>query len=144
MSRQHHTMDSELVLLPLGGVGEIGMNCYLYGLGTPRRRTWLMVDLGITFPGPAEPGIDVIYPDLSFIEEERGNLAGLVLTHAHEDHFGAVNNLLPRLDWPVFATPFTATLLQAKRAEGAGGADIDLREVALGSRFNIEGSDVES
>ena len=143
MSRQDHTMDPELVLLPLGGIGEIGMNCYLYGLGTRRHRTWMMVDLGITFPGPAEPGIDVIYPDLAFIEEERGNLAGLVLTHAHEDHFGAVNDLLPHLGCPVFATPFTATLLKAKRAERVGGTDIDLREIAMGSRFNIGPFDVE-
>ena len=84
--------------MALGGIGEIGMNCYLYGLGPADARQWLMIDLGITFPeGENDPGIDVILPDLRFIEEERGALAGLVLTHAHEDHIGAVIELWPRL-----------------------------------------------
>jgi mRNA degradation ribonuclease J1/J2 len=89
---------TELVFMALGGIGEIGMNCYLYGLGPADARQWLMIDLGITFPeGENDPGIDVILPDLRFIEEERGSLAGLVLTHAHEDHLGAVIELWPRL-----------------------------------------------
>ena len=80
----------ELVFMALGGIGEIGMNCYLYGLGPADARQWLMIDLGITFPrARTTPGIDVILPDLRFIEEERPTLAGLVLTHAHEDHLGA-------------------------------------------------------
>src|SRR5207244_1467526 len=84
----------ELVFMALGGIGEIGMNCYLYGLGPAEMRQWLMIDLGITFPeGENDPGIDVILPDLRFIEEERGALAGLVLTHAHEDPLGAVVHL---------------------------------------------------
>ena len=102
----------ELVFMALGGIGEIGMNCYLYGLGPPDARRWLMIDLGITFPeGENDPGIDVILPDLRFIEEERGALAGLVLTHAHEDHLGAVIELWPRLKVPIYATPFTAAML---------------------------------
>ena len=96
-TRQSRGAD-ELVFMALGGIGEIGMNCYLYGLGPADARQWLMVDLGITFPeGENDPGIDVILPDLRFIEEERGSLAGLVLTHAHEDHIGAVIELWPRL-----------------------------------------------
>ena len=111
--------------MALGGIGEIGMNCYLYGLGPADDRQWLMVDLGITFPeGENDPGVDVILPDLRFIEAERGSLAGLVLTHAHEDHFGAVVELWPRLKVPVYATPFTAELLRAKLVEyGRGAAD---------------------
>ena len=72
--------ENELVFLPLGGVGEIGMNVYLYGLGPPRRRQWLMVDLGVTFPDDREPGVDIVLPDLRFITEERSNLAGILLT----------------------------------------------------------------
>ena len=104
--------------MALGGIGEIGMNCYLYGLGPADARQWLMIDLGITFPeGENDPGIDVILPDLRFIEEERASLAGLVLTHAHEDHLGAVIELWPRLKVPIYATPFTAALLKSKLAE---------------------------
>ena len=91
----------ELVFVGLGGLGEIGMNLYLYGFGPPDARKWLMVDLGITFPeGEFDPGIDVILPDVRFIEENRGDLVGLVLTHAHEDHIGAVIELWPRLKVP--------------------------------------------
>jgi ribonuclease J len=126
----------ELVFLPLGGVGEIGMNCYLYGLGPAEDRQWLMVDLGITFPeGENDPGVDVILPDLRFIEDQRG-LLGIVLTHAHEDHFGAVVELWPRLNVPVYATPFTVALLKAKLSE-YGGAKLDIREVPLDSRFEV-------
>jgi ribonuclease J len=128
----------ELVLLALGGIGEIGMNCYLYGLGPPDARQWLMVDLGITFPeGENDPGVDVILPDLRYIEAERGSLAGLLLTHAHEDHFGAVIELWPRLRVPIYATPFTAALLRAKVAEFGKRRELPIREVALGSRFDI-------
>ena len=128
----------ELVFMALGGIGEIGMNCYLYGLGPAEDRQWLMVDLGITFPeGENDPGVDVILPDLRFIEAERGSLAGLVLTHAHEDHFGAVIELWPRLNVPIYATPFTAALLKTKLAEYGGGAQLPIHEVALNSRFDV-------
>ncbi len=89
--------DKELVFLPLGGAGEIGMNLYLYGFGSARKRKWLMVDLGITFGDFRHPGIDTILPDISFIEEVRDDLVGIVITHAHEDHYGAVQTLWPRL-----------------------------------------------
>src|SRR3990172_2387918 len=134
----------ELVFMALGGIGEIGMNCYLYGLGPTDDRQWLMVDLGITFPeGENDPGVDVILPDVRFIEAERRRLAGLVLTHAHEDHFGAVVELWPRLKVPVYATPFTAELLRAKLAEYGRGAQMPIHEVALNSRFPVGPFDVE-
>ncbi|HEY5831201.1 MAG: ribonuclease J [Hyphomicrobiaceae bacterium] len=124
--------------MALGGIGEIGMNCYLYGLGPADARQWLMIDLGITFPeGENDPGIDVILPDLRFIEEERGALAGLVLTHAHEDHIGAVIELWPRLRVPIYATPFTAAMLKAKLAEFGGKVQLPIKEVALNSRFDV-------
>jgi ribonuclease J len=134
----------ELVFLALGGIGEIGMNCYLYGLGPPNARQWLMVDLGITFPeGENDPGIDVILPDVRFIEEERGSLAGLVLTHAHEDHLGAVAELWPRLRTPIYATPFTAAMLRTKLAEFGKEAQPALREIALNARFSVGPFDLE-
>jgi ribonuclease J len=134
----------ELVFLALGGIGEIGMNCYLYGLGPADARQWLMVDLGITFPeGENDPGVDVILPDLRFIEEERANLAGIVLTHAHEDHFGAVAELWSRLKVPLYATPFSAALLAAKLAEFGGRERPHVKVVALDSRFQVGGFDVE-
>src|SRR5262245_5907135 len=123
------------------------MNCYLYGLGPAEARQWLMVDLGITFPeGENDPGIDVILPDLRFIEEERAALAGIVLTHAHEDHFGAVAELWSRLKVPIYATPFAAALLNAKLAEFGGRERPEVRVVALGSRFSVGafGSDLVS
>jgi ribonuclease J len=128
----------ELVFLALGGLGEVGMNCYLYGLGQGGRRRWLMVDLGITFPeGEFDPGVDVILPDLKYIEAQRGALDGIVLTHAHEDHLGAVIELWPRLQVPVYATPFTAAFLRAKLAENGGGLKIPIREVGLGAKFDV-------
>jgi ribonuclease J len=134
----------ELVFMALGGVGEIGMNCYLYGLGPADARRWLMVDLGITFPeGENDPGIDVILPDLRFIEEERGALAGLVLTHAHEDHVGAVIELWPRLRVPIYATPFTAAMLKSKLAEFGGSLQLPIKEVPLDGRFNVGPFDLE-
>ena len=136
--------DDELVFMALGGIGEIGMNCYLYGLGPADARKWLMVDLGITFPeGENDPGIDVILPDLRFIEEERANLAGLVLTHAHEDHLGAVIELWPRLRVPIYATPFTAAMLKSKLADYGGKLRLPIEELALNARFGVGPFEVE-
>ena len=105
----------ELVFAPLGGVGEIGMNLSIYGIGDERRRTWLAVDLGVSFASEEHlPGVDLILPDVRYLVEERKNISGLVLTHAHEDHFGALIDLWPRLKVPIYATPFTAALLEAK------------------------------
>ena len=130
--------ESELVFVGLGGLGEIGMNCYLYGLGPERSRKWLMVDLGITFPeGEFDPGVDVILPDTKFIESKLKDLCGIVLTHAHEDHFGAVIEMWPRLKAPIYASPFTATLLKTKLAEQGGRHNLPIREVPLGSTFDV-------
>lgn len=135
---------NELVFVALGGLGEIGMNVYLYGFGPEDARQWLMVDCGITFPeGEFDPGIDVILPDVRFIEENRSDLCGIVLTHAHEDHIGAVIELWPRLQAPIFATPFTAGMLKAKLAEYGRGLEIPINVVALESTFNTGPFEVE-
>jgi len=133
----------ELVFAPLGGAGEIGMNLSIYGFGPERRRTWLAVDLGLAFAGEELPGIDLIMPDVRFLAEERGNLVGIVLTHAHEDHFGALIDLWPRLRVPVYATPFTAALFEAKRLGEPGAPQIPLKVVPLGSRFTLGPFDIE-
>jgi ribonuclease J len=134
----------DLVFAPLGGVGEIGMNLAIYGLGDERRRSWLAVDVGVSFAGEENlPGIDLILPDISYLVEERRNLAGIVLTHAHEDHFGALLDLWPKLNVPVYATPFTAALLAARRAGEPWAPDIPVTEVALGSRFTVGPFDIE-
>jgi ribonuclease J len=121
----------ELVFLPLGGVGEIGMNMALYGYGPPRQRKWIMVDCGVTFGNQAEtPGIDLIMPDIRFAEAEKHNILALLLTHAHEDHYGAVLDLWPRLKIPVVATPFTANLLAAKREGEKAAPNVPVQVVA--------------
>ena len=109
--------DDELVFLPLGGSNEIGMNFNLYGFGPPHARKWIVVDLGITFGDQTTPGVEVILPDPEFIEEHADDILGIVLTHAHEDHIGAVAWLWPRLKAPLYATPFTAFLLREKLRE---------------------------
>ena len=134
----------DLVFAPLGGVGEIGMNLSIYGLGDERRRSWLIVDVGVSFANEENlPGIDLILPDIRFLVAERRNLAGIVLTHAHEDHFGALLDLWPKLRVPVYATPFTAALLAAKRLGEPGAPDIPVTQVALGSRFEVGPFDIE-
>ena len=119
------TPEDELVFLPLGGVGEIGMNLALYGFGPRHDRAWLAVDFGVSFAHADLPGVDLVFPDIAYLEEERINLLGIVITHAHEDHFGALVDLWPRLKVPVYATAFTANLLAAKIAaepDAAAGA----------------------
>src|SRR5688572_12616636 len=134
----------ELVFLALGGLGEIGMNAYLYGFGPEDARRWLMVDCGITFPeGEYDPGIDVILPDVRFIEENRADLAGIVITHAHEDHIGAVIELWPRLRAPVYATPFSAGMLRSKLAEHGNGLEIPIHVIPLDSKFDVGPFSVE-
>ncbi len=134
----------ELVFAPLGGVGEIGMNLSIYGVGDERRRNWLIVDVGVSFAAEEHlPGIDLILPDVRYLAEERKNLAGIVLTHAHEDHFGALIDLWPQLKVPVYATPFTAALLEAKRASEPGAPEIPVKIIPLGGRFTVGSFDVE-
>jgi ribonuclease J len=134
---------NELVFAPLGGLGEIGMNLAIYGFGGERRRQWIAVDLGVAFADDALPGIDLIMPDIRYLAEERRNLLGLVLTHAHEDHFGALLDLWPKLQLPVYATPFTAALLQAKRESEPGAPEIPVNVVPLGGRFSLGPFDIE-
>ncbi|MFG1479371.1 ribonuclease J [Xanthobacter sp. V4C-4] len=113
-------VSDELVFAPLGGVGEIGMNLALYGFGPKRERAWLMVDFGMSFAGDEAPGVDLVLPDIRFLEAEKKNIVGLVITHGHEDHVGAVLDLWPRLQCPIYTTAFTAGLLEAKRAGEPG------------------------
>ena len=125
--------DDELLFLALGGAGEIGMNLNLYG----HAGKWLMVDLGIAFSDDSMPGIEVVMPDPSFIEERRDDLAGIVLTHAHEDHLGAVPDLWPRLKAPVYATPFAASVLRRKLMEAGLMDAVPITEVPLGGKFKV-------
>ena len=143
MSKTGTPASTELVFLPLGGIGEIGLNVYLYGIGTPEDRQWLMIDCGITFPDDTEPGVDVVLPDLRFIEEERKSLAGILITHAHEDHIGAVAEMWPRLRAPVYVTKFAAHLLKSKLKEYSHAAEVPIIEMAQGSRFNIGPFDID-
>ncbi len=106
--------EMEVIFAPLGGVGEIGMNCALYGLGQGKVFDYLMVDLGMSFADATVPGVDLMLPDIRFAVKERKRLHGLVITHGHEDHIGAVLHLWPSLNVPIYTTRFTAALLQAK------------------------------
>lgn len=135
--------DDELVMVALGGLGEIGMNVYLYGMGPPDDRRWLMVDLGLTFPGENEPGVDVILPELKFIAEQRTQLDGIVITHAHEDHLGALIESWPQLRCPVYATPFAVGMLKAKLAEFGGDMKPDIHEIPVDSKFKVGAFDLE-
>lgn len=122
----------ELVFVPLGGLGEIGMNAALYGFGPPRRRKWILVDCGLAFAGPDLPGVDLVMPDLSFIENMRQDLLAMIVTHAHEDHVGAIAQWWPRLRCPVYATQFAADLLETRRLGEEGAPDVDIRIYAPG------------
>lgn len=134
---------NDLVLLPLGGVGEIGMNCYCYGIGPSEAREWLMVDLGVKFGDENEPGVDVVLPDLGYIVGERRRLSGLVLTHAHEDHLGAVAWLWPQLKCPIYCTPFAAEILAGKLKERGLDEEVPVHVKPLGSRFEVGSFSVE-
>lgn len=122
-----------LYFLPLGGAGEIGMNLSLYGT----EGKWLMVDLGVTFADDSMPGIDVIMPDPTFIAERKQDLVGLILTHGHEDHLGAIEYLWPQLQCPVYATPFTAALLKAKLRESKLINHVRIIEVPLSGKVKL-------
>ncbi len=133
----------ELLFLPLGGAGEIGMNLNLYGYGPRGRERWMMVDLGITFGDGSLPGVDVMMPDPAFIEERLDQLEALVLTHAHEDHLGAVAHLWRRLRCPIYTTPFTADILGHKLAEAGLEGQVDVTVIPLGGKFSIGPFDLE-
>jgi len=110
-------MKDELLFCPLGGSGEIGMNMNLFAYGKPGEHKWIMVDIGVTFADDTLPGIDLIYPDPGFIVDKKEDLLGIILTHAHEDHIGAIALLWPQLKCKIFATPFTAVLIKEKFKE---------------------------
>ena len=129
---------SELLFAPLGGIGEIGMNLSIYGFGNGRQRQWLIVDCGVSFAAEEHlPGVDLILPDIRFLIAERKNIVGLVLTHGHEDHMGALIDLWPRLKVPVYATPFTAALFEARRLSEPGAPPIPVTVVPLGSSVTL-------
>ncbi|MEC8539045.1 MAG: ribonuclease J [Pseudomonadota bacterium] len=130
---------SDLLFVPLGGSGEIGMNANLYHYDG----SWLMVDLGISFPDDSMPGIDVVLPDLSFIEQRRDSLAGLVLTHGHEDHLGAIPYMWSRLRCPIYGSAFTLALLRRKLSENGNQDDIPLIEISPGTVTEVGAFSVE-
>jgi len=137
-------LNPELVLLPLGGAGEIGMNFNAYGFGPPDDREWIVVDCGVMFgrEGPT-PGIDLIMPDIRFLAELKENVRGIVLTHAHEDHIGAVPYLWPELECPVYATPFTARLLEDKLYEAGLQDRLRPKIVQLGGKLTLGPFEIE-
>ncbi|MBI0140622.1 ribonuclease J [Bartonella sp. W8125] len=136
--------NNELVFLPLGGVGEIGMNLGVYGYGPEDNRKWLIVDLGVSFAGPELPGVDLVMPDIRFLENERTNILGLVVTHAHEDHFGAILDLWPKLKIPVYCTAFTAGLLETKREIDYNSYDVPVTLFKAGDRFELGPFSIEA
>jgi ribonuclease J len=125
--------DTDLLFLPLGGSGEIGMNLNLFGMNGK----WVMVDLGMTFAGSQYPGVDIVLPDTSFIEEHRADLLGIVLTHGHEDHIGAIPYLAAEFDVPLYATPFTAALIRHKLQEAGLEKDVKVKTIPLGGSVQL-------
>jgi ribonuclease J len=126
----------ELVFLPLGGSGEIGMNFNAYGYGPPSRRKWIILDCGVLFGREtSSPGVDVIMPDIRFLAERAEDVLAIVATHAHEDHIGAIAPLWPMLKCPVYATPFTARLIQGKFEEAGVAARV--KQIPLGGKLNL-------
>ena len=123
----------ELLFLALGGSGEIGMNVNLYGC----EGKWIMVDLGLTFADPYYPGVELILPDLAFIEERKADLLGIVLTHGHEDHIGAIPYLAHDLGVPLYATPFTAGLIAGKLEEEGLTGQVELKTVEMQGDFRL-------
>jgi ribonuclease J len=131
------TDQNELVFLPLGGSNEIGMNFNCYGFGPPDDRKWIIVDVGVTFGDATTPGVEIILPDPEFIAEHADDILGIVLTHAHEDHIGAIGWLWPKLKAPLYATPFTAFLVREKLREHGLLDAVDITEVPLSGAFAI-------
>lgn len=135
---------NELLFVPLGGVGEIGMNLALYGFGEKNNREWIMVDCGVTFPGPDLPGVDLILPDIRYVQELGDQLKAIVITHAHEDHYGALLSLWPMLKKPVYCTPFCAGMLEAKAAYERDKPEIPVTIYEAGSKFTIGPFEIEA
>ncbi|CAN7146589.1 ribonuclease J [Aminobacter aminovorans] len=135
---------AELVFVPLGGVGEIGMNFALYGFGPANKREWIIIDVGVTFPDATLPGVDLVLPDTRFIEENLENLRGIIITHAHEDHYGALHDTWPKLKAPVWMTPFAAGLLEAKRQSEQGAPKIPVTVYRAGEKFTVGPFEIEA
>ena len=131
-------MKKELLFCPLGGAGEIGANMNLYGYGNPGEHNWIMVDIGVTFADDTLPGIDLIYPDPGFIVEKKDNLLGIIVTHAHEDHIGAIAHLWPKLKCKIYATPFTAVLIKEKFKEKNVDINNHLKIVQLNGIIDLD------
>ena len=130
-------MKEELLFCPLGGAGEIGANMNLYAYGNPGEHKWIMVDIGVTFADDTHPGIDLIYPDPGFIVDKKEDLLGIVITHAHEDHIGAIAHLWPKLNCKIYATPFTAVLIKEKFREKHIDINNHLKIVELNSTLEL-------
>lgn len=136
--KKDYTPEKELLFLALGGSGEIGMNVNLYGCDGK----WLMVDLGMTFSGNEYPGVDLVFADLEFIEDRLDDLAGIVLTHAHEDHIGAIPYFAADLGVPLYATPFTAELIRRKLQEAGISNQVELNVIKGADRFSVGPFDI--
>ena len=136
-------MQEELLFCPLGGSGEIGMNMNLFAYGKPDNQKWIMVDIGVTFADDSLPGIDLIYPDPGFIIDKKDDLLGIVLTHAHEDHIGAIAHIWPQIKCKIFATPFTAVLIKEKFKEKRIDIGNNLKIVDLNGKVNLHPFNIE-
>ena len=136
-------MKEELLFCPLGGSGEIGMNMNLFAYGKPDKQKWIIVDIGVTFADDTVPGIDLIYPDPGFIIDKKDDLLGIVLTHAHEDHIGAIAHIWPKLKCKIYATPFTAVLISEKFKEKKIDINSYLKIVELNSTLKLEPFNIE-
>jgi len=136
-------MNEELIFCPLGGSGEIGMNMNLFAYGKPDNQKWIIVDIGVTFADDTIPGIDLIYPDPGFIIDKKEDLLGIVLTHAHEDHIGAIAHIWPELKCKIFATPFTSVLINEKFKEKKIDITSFLKIVDLNSTIDLEPFKIE-
>ena len=136
-------MKNEFLFCPLGGSGEIGMNMNLFAYGKPSEHKWIMVDIGVTFADDSLPGIDVIFPDPGFIVDRKEDLLAIVLTHAHEDHVGAIAHLWPKLKCKIYATPFTAILIKEKFREKNIDITKYLNIVDLNGTINLDPFEIE-
>ena len=136
-------MKDELLFCPLGGSGEIGMNMNLYAFGNEENRKWIVVDMGVTFADDSIPGIDLIFPDPSFLIDKKKDLLGIVLTHAHEDHIGAIAHIWPQLNCNIYATPFTAVLVQEKFKEKKIDISGKMKIVQLNSSLKLGPFDID-
>jgi len=136
-------MKEELLFCPLGGSGEIGMNLNLYAYGKQDNQKWIIVDVGVTFADDSVPGIDLIYPDPGFIVDKKDDVLGIVLTHAHEDHIGAIAHIWPKLKCNIYATPFTAVLVREKFREKKIDISTNLKIVELNGNLNLGPFNIE-